>query len=108
MAEFGIGSDYKVEVSFTDDMGVAIDPLSVKWELAFFVHPSNKAVTASYDGTILQSCKQDGNKIVCGFDVPPFTPGAVKCRQTLYFDDNEMPDGVQKVVKVVKTGDMFV
>ena len=101
LQEFNSRSDFKLKVNLLNN-GNVINPRDLKWTIAHYIVTSKKVI-ASYDGTTLTNCELNGNDIICVFDNHNLGVGRLMREVILYIEDDAMPDGIRKEVKVSTT-----
>lgn len=101
LQEFNSRSDFKLKVNLLNN-GNVINPRDLKWTIAHYIVTSKKVI-ASYDGTTLTNCEINGNDIICVFDNHNLGVGRLMREVILYIEDDAMPDGIRKEVKISTT-----
>ncbi len=89
-------SDFAVSVTLLDTQGNAIAPPEWDWTLTFKVN-TRKYECGQKDGE-LQSCKIDGNNIICYLDNHHFGVGTLEAQFTQQIPNTNYADGYQKTV----------
>lgn len=101
LQEFNSRSDFKLKVNLLNN-GNIVNPRDLKWTIAHYIVTSKKVI-ASYDGTTLTNCELNGNDIICVFDNHNLGVGRLMREVILYIEDDAMPDGIRKEVKISTT-----
>ena len=101
LQEFNSRSDFKLKVNLLNN-GNVVNPRDLKWTIAHYIVTSKKVI-ASYDGTTLTNCEINGNDIICVFDNHNLGVGRLMREVILYIEDDAMPDGIRKEVKISTT-----
>lgn len=117
MAEFGVGSDYKVNVIFTSGGTTISNPQSdprvpTKFEIEYYTTTPNglSKHIATRNGATLTKCQFSGEKLIVAIDKPDFSEGDVKCKTTFHYEDASFGyiDNERTLVIFSETEDSYV
>ncbi len=95
-------SDLRIEVTFYDEEGSAIDIPDYDFEFEYYVY-TNKSKIAKKVGSVFTNCtpgEDDSTKLIIAFDAPNFGIGKLKCKRTLFIPDENFNDENRKITTI--------
>lgn len=94
-------SDIKLEFTFKDALGSAIDANAVDFELKFWTKSLFQKVTASLVQGVYTNCSLDpdnASKLIVSLNTPNFSTGKLHCRGSFFHPDTTFSDNNYKYV----------